>query len=1093
MKILNLKFKNINSLIGENQIDFTNPIFTNEGLFAITGKTGAGKSSILDAISLALYGKTPRVEITGNENAVLTRGEKDCYSEIVFEVAGKRWKSSWKQEVTRNGNLKPVNRVIADAQDKIIADQVRTCDSKIIEILGLTFEQFTKVILLAQGSFAAFLQSKPNEKGELLEQITGTEIYCEISKRVFERNKTEEQKLKNITLELGQIKILSEEETKNLSDEITGLKTTKGRIDQELQTIEKSKSWLTELKNLKNQIEATKESLTSLKGIADAAGKTFVESNAHLTDLKEEQEKQIPLFRQVRELDTKIAEKERLLIPIIQKMAEFEKDKKELTKTHDKQKEDLEEFQNSLEEKQTWAKENKVYEELVGNYSVIESQNRIVGQLKVENDGKQKEVNDAENDVQVKVKEMNDAQKSLNEKDRLLNNKSEDLKAKNSELKQILNGKALDGYRKEKENIFNFGSLIRDLMDTEKSLFKNKSSIFNFDKTIKDSIEKETGLKKEISENKKNLENLEKEMELLTETIDLTRTILSLDEHRKNLKDGEPCPLCGATEHPYALGNIPKLGDKEKDLQNLKTEFKKNTKTLQDLILTQTKLGSERKNAFDNKANESKLLSENNSKKDQIISDIHQLHPDFAIPDDTNSIPFLEEIRKQKLNECEQIKNIMKSASVCEASISNLRDKIIPELQDGKRNAESVKNDTEIAQKLANQNLDNLKVLANKAKEKYNQENENLLNQLKKYGVEAIIALGKCLEDWNKNSRETEELNNKIKEIGTNISLNNTNLTNVENQLREQQGEKQNIDSEKQELIRQRKKIFDDKKVEDEENHLNQQIRDAETEKSNAEKDKTEKDREHSNVMAIISKTEKELSDKQTLNLTDKTLDELQSEYDSKKVKLDEYSQKIGAKNQALQANEENLERSGQKIKEKESQQKECEKWGKLNELIGSGDGKKYRNFAQALTFEHLISLANKQLQKMSDRYILIRTGDGTNPFELSVIDKFQNSEERTAQNLSGGEKFIVSLSLALGLANMASKNMPIDTMFIDEGFGTLDSDYLDVALSALSNLQVEGKLIGVISHITELKDRIATHIDVVPSGNGFSKIEIRN
>ena len=176
MKILKLKFKNINSLSGENEIDFTQSVFTNEGLFAITGKTGAGKSSILDAISLALYGKTPRVEISGNENAVMTRGEKDCYSEITFEVNGKVWKSSWKQERTRTGNLKPVVRQISDSNNKIIADQLRACDTRIVEILGLTFDQFTKVILLAQGSFAAFLEANKNDKGELLEQITGTEI-----------------------------------------------------------------------------------------------------------------------------------------------------------------------------------------------------------------------------------------------------------------------------------------------------------------------------------------------------------------------------------------------------------------------------------------------------------------------------------------------------------------------------------------------------------------------------------------------------------------------------------------------------------------------------------------------------------------------------------------------------------------------------------------------------------------------------------------------------------------------------------------------------------------------------------------------------
>jgi len=160
--------------------------------------------------------------------------------------------------------------------------------------------------------------------------------------------------------------------------------------------------------------------------------------------------------------------------------------------------------------------------------------------------------------------------------------------------------------------------------------------------------------------------------------------------------------------------------------------------------------------------------------------------------------------------------------------------------------------------------------------------------------------------------------------------------------------------------------------------------------------------------------------------------------------------------------------------------------------LIGSHDGKKYKVYAQSLTFENLIVMANRQLQKMSERYALKRSSDAAAPFDLSVIDKYRNYDERTARNLSGGEKFIVSLALALGLANMASRNMRIDTMFIDEGFGTLDADYLDVALTALSNLHSEGKLIGVISHLSELKDRIATHIEVIAKGNGLSELKIR-
>jgi exonuclease SbcC len=180
-------------------------------------------------------------------------------------------------------------------------------------------------------------------------------------------------------------------------------------------------------------------------------------------------------------------------------------------------------------------------------------------------------------------------------------------------------------------------------------------------------------------------------------------------------------------------------------------------------------------------------------------------------------------------------------------------------------------------------------------------------------------------------------------------------------------------------------------------------------------------------------------------------------------------------------------------LKQKAKQYAISNRWKTLDDLIGSSEGNTYRNFAQSLTFEHLISLSNRQLQKMSDRYLLKRSDEKLNPFELTVIDKYQNGEERTAKNLSGGEKFIISLALALGLANMAGKNMRIDTMFIDEGFGTLDAQYLVVAVDALRNLQSEGKIIGVISHMAELKEQIPTHIEVIPGGNGHSKIRVRS
>jgi exonuclease SbcC len=168
-----------------------------------------------------------------------------------------------------------------------------------------------------------------------------------------------------------------------------------------------------------------------------------------------------------------------------------------------------------------------------------------------------------------------------------------------------------------------------------------------------------------------------------------------------------------------------------------------------------------------------------------------------------------------------------------------------------------------------------------------------------------------------------------------------------------------------------------------------------------------------------------------------------------------------------------------------DARKRECARWDDLHALIGSADGKKFRNFAQGLTFEMMTAHANRQLRKMTDRYLLIR--DAVQPLELNVIDNYQAGEIRSTKNLSGGESFIVSLALALGLSRMASRNVRVDSLFLDEGFGTLDDDALETALETLAGLQQEGKLIGVISHVAALKERIGAQIQVIPEAGGRS------
>lgn len=1093
MKILSLKFKNINSLLGENEIDFTNPLFTNDGLFAITGKTGAGKSSILDAISLAIYGKTPRVDITEKENPVMTRGELDCYSEIVFEVAGKKWKSSWKQRRTRTGTLSPVNRIIADFEGKIIADKVTNCKLEIVKIIGLSFEQFTKVIMLAQGSFAAFLQADKNEKGALLEQITGTEIYAEISKTVYDRNAQEEEKLKNIIRQIAAIKILTEEEIKKLTDEVLLLKVEKNKIESELQIIEKSKKWLENIDDLNIKIKEAHEKLPKLELNSKTANENYEVAQKQLNQVKAELEKQTPIFIKVRELDTMLFEKNNQLHPILTAISELNDSitiKNELLEA-EKQKETN--AQNLLNEKTVWAQENKKLEELVTKYSAIEQENQLIVNNSNEVKNLNSEIDTLQKDFAIKENNVAKTLESFNEKTKNLAIKTNEVEKEKAKLLDTLGGKELSKLQIEKENLSNFNTHIKTLIDTEIAISNNKNEIKSCDEKLNQFEKSKSETTKNIEADTNIIKNLEEKINLLEENIKLTQTIRSLDEHRHNLRDGQECPLCGSLEHPFAIGNVPEIGEKQIELDSLKKQNKKIVETIQQNTSKLASLLSNNENTLKNKTKELQALQKNESKQKEILKEIQSLNIKFVIPTGEDTIEKLKEIQRQMQIEYSQLVLILDKVSEIESKIASLHDKEIPQLQAEKELADKDQKEAQTNLKLSAEGIRIKQESLNNLKEKFSKENQAFLLKLNSYNVDNLVALKKLHDAWIDNKNSIDELTSQITKVSSNIALINNELKGLTDSFKEKEKDSVAVKKEIQILLEKRNKIFGEKSVTTEENILKQLIIESEAKKTEAETKKNNTKTEVEKNKAIVKEKEKELLTYKEQKITEKSIIQLKEEYDEKKLQSDQYLITIGANEQLLESNAQNVKNNLSKLKEKDKQQLISNKWDVLSELIGSKDGKKYRNFVQSLTFEHLIVLSNRQLQKMSERYLIKRTGDSTNPFELSVIDKFQNSEERTAQNLSGGEKFILSLSLALGLSSMASKNMQIDTMFIDEGFGTLDSDYLDVALNALSNLKSEGKVIGVISHLTELKERIATHVEVVSGGNGHSKIKISN
>ena len=227
------------------------------------------------------------------------------------------------------------------------------------------------------------------------------------------------------------------------------------------------------------------------------------------------------------------------------------------------------------------------------------------------------------------------------------------------------------------------------------------------------------------------------------------------------------------------------------------------------------------------------------------------------------------------------------------------------------------------------------------------------------------------------------------------------------------------------------------------------------------------------------------LAQEKAKNLTDKTIEELEAEQKANEIEQTDVRETLGNILYELRGDDEAREKSKDYLRTIAAKQLIVDQWSALSGLIGSADGRKFRNYAQGITFDIMIAYANQSLMKMNDRYLLKRKDkDG---LELEVQDNYQAGVIRSTKNLSGGESFIVSLALALGLSKMASQNVQVESLFLDEGFGTLDEDALENALKTLSGLHQQGKLIGVISHVQELKDRIGTQIIVTPKALGRS------
>lgn len=1086
MKILKLRFQNLNSLYDEWEIDFTASEIQDSGLFAITGPTGGGKSTILDAICLALYGQTPRLEsINASSNELMSKHTGECYAELEYEIGQIRYLSKWYQKRARgkaDQKLQAVKREISrwneyDQKYDPLAEQIKAVDTKVTTITGMDFQRFTRTILLAQGNFAAFLKADDESRSKLLEQITGTDIYTEISKKVHERHRYEESKLKEISIRMEGVQLLSEEDLKTLTEEKVALDLEVKKLTSDRRQYTDKITWLNGITTLQKKISENKNLI-----------------EAHQLQVKEFAPKQ----KQLEMAERAVKVKQSYLAVNEGKKTESTQLQKQISLTEllNKQQEELKTLHAKTEKITT---QHLAKEEHITKQRIIWTETRALD-TKIEALSLQlkNEQVKAEQLLKDHTKELQSGQTLSEQKTKLEaelkstteyleKNPSDELAAKRSE---IIQGQVTQ-WQQNNDHLAQQSEQSKKLTErVEKGkAFITKQT--DFIKVSKKSVtESEQALVKSNTHltdllDGKLLREHEAELKHLIEKKELATKIQSLEEHRQHLIKGEECPLCGSKEHPFLedqdteahgsklthiANKILKLEARLKSISEAEAHIEKAKSTKQHAEL-QHKVETDKLTTFQEKVAEletdKKSLTQEGQKWIENLSSIEQELRDNLtgladIPNGTRlSNDLLEATNNTIAHRAKRWNVATQKAEPIKLEIQNLTNKIntISERVLGFKASIDTRNQE--LTKLQQQLTDLQKERQLKFSDKEVDAEETLLTtELKSLTELATSSKANFHETENALGRSEQSITELKKQLyDTKTKLTKDSATYLEALKTNGFNDESSFQL----------ALIDEKTLE-------ALKATASTLKANGDK-----------LTTLSTSLKDDLESERSKNLTDQHPEDLTTLLEKVEQHLESKNQHLGTIKERLKSHTDNLERQAKDAAKLDHQQQTLKVWKQLHALIGSNDGKKFRNYAQGLTFEWVVNLANAKLQTISDRYLLTRDQDS--PLQLNVLDNYQGGEERSTKNLSGGESFLISLALALGLSQMVSDNIQMDSLFLDEGFGTLDEETLEIAMDALSALRQDGKLIGVISHVNELKERLTTQIIVTPTYGGKSTL----
>ncbi|MCE7532948.1 AAA family ATPase [Acinetobacter nosocomialis] len=1196
MKILSIRIKNLASLADEHFIDFESAPLAHAGLIAIVGKTGAGKSTILDAMCLALFNRVPRLKdsdgklkdvdgselLTNSPLTVLRRGTGHGFAELCFIAQDqKRYLARWEIKRARenpNGKLQSVQRHLKCLTDGVVlADKAKAVDEKVKQITQLSFEQFTRAVLLAQSEVTAFLKARDSERGELLEYLTNSSIFAKIGELAFRKTADIAKQRKQLEEFLGHIEILSDEEIAAFTEQYQQAEQNYQQLEQQKHVLDKQQQWFERKAKLEQEVQAKQQQFQTQQNHHQqlASEREQLKRLEVFSEIRPQVFQQAQNLQTLQQLEPQIQQAQTKFNDLLQifetGQKQYQLAEQQLKQTLDFEQQHqhaLNQVRQSIQERAFIADEYKKCKEkrqvLEQKLSPLQQQQNAVQQQIAQLE--QNKIHLQQHLIQTQQYAVLDKGLSahLHQLGQFIQNYQtieqqignptlarQKLSEAKSELEQLTDSLGtveqielkLEQQRKDKDQKLAQVTQLDLIQQKIKIYHELYAELQQFTEKHTQASAQEEQLKTVCQLAEQDYQTAKTEREKLQHILQQQRLLHTenIEQLRANLKEGEACLVCGSTHHPYrvddsavskALFDLQQQQEQQAIaleqtkfnawqtqqhvLTQCRAELEQIQKYLAQLQVKQTHLQQELEQQF----SLNHLHIELNQAPEQILlmlSELRQAAQTAINSFDSENVRLAQAIkqRNQLVQTIQSNESLLNTAQQWQQQVQHIVECLSETEQQAWQQSSS---------QTAKQTWT---ILDARAKQLEQQEQ---LSQRFEQQQQELKMLAANLEQLTK---QIDEIDQSLKEITLKGQQNNEKAVSliqqmtgrsdikphewlIEHEAKRQQQQttyheaKQRFEQTRQHF-EQQKQALDQLKHQHQHTSQHQQQIDEQIQnwlKAHADFQASDL----TVLMQINSAQEQDIRNR--LNHAERLLSEASSALKTMQEQLSEHLQtqpdieheklvtliqnniaKLKAQLEVrdglklkLELHQQNLAKQQQYAEQIKNIQQEEHRWSKISGLIGDAKGKEFRDYAQQYHLDILVEHANQQLAMLSQRYTLKRLEQS---LSLAIIDHDMDGETRSVASLSGGESFLTALALSLAIANMASGSMKIESLFIDEGFGTLDASSLHMVMNALDQLQNQGRQVILISHIQEMHERIPVQIQVKPLGAGASTIEV--